>query len=708
MDEYLDIKEFFIEGGDQKKSHVLLHITEPTTPAEYKKGYFFALIEVNNGKRNQIHTIQEIIDTIESHYYDTEGNSTLEELLEAANRKGHPILENKKSTVNCVIGVINKNHISFSFHGTPNVVLFYHQKNILRHINVITKDTEKTNPGQLFSAMMQGNVNTDDFFYIGTPHVSNAFTEDRIKKIISSRTLKQSINHIEKVLQSLRNEYSYGGIFFKSITPQIQKYPEIPPSPSNKSISNPSKTNHSIPKKTKDYPIETNTRLRNNNKKENLFSIILVAVGKALVATCFGIFRIIKKIMISLWKILVAFIIIITNHGNNRRSVIDKIKKKIEEKKIYIISLPLLSKLLFIFTILFAIVFVGSISFLRIKEQKDIVSQNYQNTIQSIVDKTDAADAAMIYNDDNKAFSLLKEAQTSLLEIPTDTSERENKKNELESKIEIALQKLQKLNVINPTIITNLIEENENVNVTKIVSIEDTIIAYGPNDTTHYLIDQDTKSVEKKQHNSIPNLFAASTPKEDDTTIFITGKTDIALYNKDSGTLSNKEISTPNKESKLVDLTVYNTRIYSLDPTNNQIYKHNKTQTGFDQGTTWLKEDIDISDGVSITIDGDIFVLKRNGQIIKLESGRPVNFEIKGLDPSLDQPSIIWTYNDIEHLYILEPTNKRVIILDKTGKLINQYTSLDWQNPTGMVVDEEKGIIYVLDSNKLYEFKVDN
>jgi hypothetical protein len=37
----IEINEFFIEGGDQKKSHVLLHITEPSTPEEEDRGYFF-------------------------------------------------------------------------------------------------------------------------------------------------------------------------------------------------------------------------------------------------------------------------------------------------------------------------------------------------------------------------------------------------------------------------------------------------------------------------------------------------------------------------------------------------------------------------------------------------------------------------------------------------------------------------------------------
>ena len=44
----VDIREFFVEGDDQKTSHVLLHITEPSTAEEIEKGYFLALCEINN------------------------------------------------------------------------------------------------------------------------------------------------------------------------------------------------------------------------------------------------------------------------------------------------------------------------------------------------------------------------------------------------------------------------------------------------------------------------------------------------------------------------------------------------------------------------------------------------------------------------------------------------------------------------------------
>ena len=64
MKEILEINEFFVEGNDQKKSHVLLHITEPGTPEELSKGYFFAVAEINDGNLEQIEHLQQMIDDL--------------------------------------------------------------------------------------------------------------------------------------------------------------------------------------------------------------------------------------------------------------------------------------------------------------------------------------------------------------------------------------------------------------------------------------------------------------------------------------------------------------------------------------------------------------------------------------------------------------------------------------------------------------------
>ncbi len=77
-------------------------------------------------------------------------------------------------------------------------------------------------------------------------------------------------------------------------------------------------------------------------------------------------------------------------------------------------------------------------------------------------------------------------------------------------------------------------------------------------------------------------------------------------------------------------------------------------------------------------------------------------FAITGLDPQLTSADEIWTYNDLNYIYILDTAGKRIIVLDKTGQLKTQIMAAEFTHPTGMVVEELKGVAYVLDGNKVY------
>jgi len=72
------------------------------------------------------------------------------------------------------------------------------------------------------------------------------------------------------------------------------------------------------------------------------------------------------------------------------------------------------------------------------------------------------------------------------------------------------------------------------------------------------------------------------------------------------------------------------------------------------------------------------------------------------IDPKMEEPTQMWTYSDVDEIFILEPKQKRIVIIDKYGTLIKQYTSLDWQNPTNMSVDIDNKKLYVIDSGKVY------
>ena len=127
----LQLQEFFVEGGDHKTSHALLHIAEPSTPEEKKKGYFFAVCEINQSEDRDIVALQNLIDEIENRYYETPeetGTNCLEEVLTKINHESY-VLSSKKLDLNCAVGVLKKEEVFFSCHGEPLMFLFYRNKN---------------------------------------------------------------------------------------------------------------------------------------------------------------------------------------------------------------------------------------------------------------------------------------------------------------------------------------------------------------------------------------------------------------------------------------------------------------------------------------------------------------------------------------------------------------------------------------------------
>jgi DNA-binding beta-propeller fold protein YncE len=152
---------------------------------------------------------------------------------------------------------------------------------------------------------------------------------------------------------------------------------------------------------------------------------------------------------------------------------------------------------------------------------------------------------------------------------------------------------------------------------------------------------------------------------------------------------------------------VYNQKLYSLDSVNGQIYKHNPTQTGYDRGAVWIKDTAgkDLTQGVSFSIDGDIYILRANGEIAKLTAGAVVPFSINNLSPALHAPTRLITTNNMTAIYIFEPSEKRLVAIDKaSGNIIKQYTNPLWQSPADVLIDQDKNTAYVLDSNIVYKF----
>ena len=153
---------------------------------------------------------------------------------------------------------------------------------------------------------------------------------------------------------------------------------------------------------------------------------------------------------------------------------------------------------------------------------------------------------------------------------------------------------------------------------------------------------------------------------------------------------------------------IYANRLYLLKPdasgTEGQIVRFNRSGSSFIDESSWIKSKTSSLNGaVSLAIDGTIFVLIKDGSILKFSNGNEEEWGTGISDPRITNATKIWTSPQSTFIYVLEPSTQRVIVFDKqTGAFVVQYRSDAFAGLTDFTVDEAGYTIYLLAGSKLY------
>ena len=747
MEFKLQLHEFFIEGGSREKSHVLLHITEPSNQAEKRKGYFFAVCELNEGDTKKIIRLQDIIDEIEERYYeapDSINEHSLETVLKKINRE-HQNETAQLDQLHCVLGVIRNDSIVFSFCGQPKMLLFYQTKDGL-HKKMDLIGGDENNPADLFSQIVEGKITPNDFLFISTPGLKEYFSDDRLQKIITTRPAKQSAAHIEKILSDIHNDFSFGGLIVHLQEETNLKTSSVKNRPilkggSIKSMNSLFATEKNtantlspsfFPKLTtfqEDQANEIETEedtcikpeisaahLRQlqprtiETKKEDQFKKYFATVIKStwtglkfLAKLFYSILIIIFKILVEIGNKLMLLFFVTTNYQNRRRNIVENWIKQWQAFKLYCKTMPKSTKIMFGLIALVVVVFIGSIFVIRARQQQLAQEKVAQETIRQISMHKDAADSAVIFKDSTTALNEAKIVKQLLVQLNCKIYIKQC--TDFNSQMDGILAQIRKETIVNPELLSDFSQTSKNLN--QLVRINNQILAFSNSTSTIMIYDLLTKQA-RAIDSKINGFNDASVPKENDYIAFLYNNKDIVTYNPKDSTFTGAEITYPNPVVKITNLLVYNRRLYTLDTQSGQIYKHENIKTGYATGREWLKDlSIDVKNGVSLTTDGDMFIGLNNGQVEKITAGNKQPFAISGLDPELKTANQIWTYTDKQYIYILDSDNKRLVVLQKDGTLFNQITTSGvWKHPTGMVIDEPTKRAFILDDNKLYQINL--
>lgn len=167
-------------------------------------------------------------------------------------------------------------------------------------------------------------------------------------------------------------------------------------------------------------------------------------------------------------------------------------------------------------------------------------------------------------------------------------------------------------------------------------------------------------------------------------------------------------IKPDNTWGQIVDIFGFSGNIYLLDKTENQVWKYVPVPSGYSDKFLYLKQSgkVDFLGSTRLQIDYSVWVLKQGPEILKFTGGASDFFSPEGLDKPIGESKSFFVTEEEDAVYILDPENSRIVILQKNGRYRSQLIGEKFKTADDFVVDEESKKLYLLEGNKIYQIEL--
>lgn len=159
-----------------------------------------------------------------------------------------------------------------------------------------------------------------------------------------------------------------------------------------------------------------------------------------------------------------------------------------------------------------------------------------------------------------------------------------------------------------------------------------------------------------------------------------------------------------NRTGQLID--TFESFIYVFNPEQRNIFRYQKTMEPEDEvePVGWFqdKKDLDFETISSMSIDGLVWIGTQDGKILKYERGVGQEFSISGLPEAFNSNVKVFTAPDSQYIYVLEPAQERVVILDKEGVFIKEIRSPSLGAASDIIAREDAQTLYVVAGSLVY------
>ncbi len=630
----------------------------------------------------------------------------LETTLESANILLPHIAPKKNphwlQDLNLLIGISDRGQVHFSQIGTMQAYLAQDTSMVL-----VSERSQQLNPLKLFSHITSGILNPGDALLMTTSSLVDYIAQEKLKDLMLRFPPEIAVQHIESLVAQVPSSITFAAALVKFTTeydslaaPSMQSAPAPRGSYATQrqasAYAEPEEDdNTSYADAGFDEPLSSRRMARPRGTR--MPHISFWTLLRSFLRQSAYYLQILGHIFSKLGTLIVRTIQVLVfpaARAKHEASLVAYTQETLRQWRARLNAMPKRSRIIVITLLILCFLLLHVLLIKNQDRQLATIRSSYDTTLFSVNEKKQAADAAMVYGDDATAEQNLVDMISQLDSLKPANKKQEDQIAQYRKDAEYELNKVRHINVIDSPL-----------SLADISSITETnlpALSLAPDGSVLIAAD---KQIYRLQNGKLAKAAALPDPIN-----FLAQPGDATLAMSSAGNLyrlrgTDLAPVTLQKHADLkqIDaLTLYSGNLYLLDRSKGELFKHEGSGTTFKAGSVWLNDSGLLGTTNNFAIDGNVYLTTKSGEIVKLLKGARVDFKYHELSPALGANAKIYTTKESNLLYILDPDNKRIAILDKQGNIKDQYTSPKFDDLKDLAVNPQEDTIYVLNGKAIY------
>ncbi|MEW6610498.1 MAG: hypothetical protein AB1352_02645 [Patescibacteria group bacterium] len=712
------------------KSYATTSVPNPGTISRHP-WTLLILVEIDSMERKTEAVLAGLISDIHARYETSQAESGELALMEVCRRFNEDVLSVTRKThawfkkLHIALAVIDDATLSLATFGAVRAYLHHHSR-ITDILKSAQQDQEPPSGAfKIFPSLIQGALEPGDRLFMSCRHLFDYFTIDKIRVFLNEERPPDLMQHLKRLLKDLPGNVTIAALAAESV-PSVPLHPSgFFEKDSHLSMADlntlASRTSELL---TGSWFEQLRLMLSSLSRRQGKpqISVQLKKVGANLKMTFASsrirIFatRAFDSIARAVSLRINAFLHLLFPRLRTKNvapvaaaapsmpAPLPSWRRVLHNARARFRKLPRSSQYLFISSLLLGILFIESV--ISITNQKIRARENaeYEAKISFIEEKGNEAEAALIYGDEEKARLSLKAALLALDTLPRKTREQQQRSHTLQGRLETSRRRVFRIHVVDaPEVLINVSHytnaQEQIIPGGLIGPVDQTLYTFNTETLTVYFIQLATQSVTVASPSTeVPVRLTRGTAVPGSSLLYFVSSQGFGRF--DASTRDLAFLRQNEDAANMGDIAAYGKRVYTLNRATGSLLKFDLTENGMNPGEEWLKTGITLPGAVALTIDGSIYVADAQGRIRKFTRGEEVPFTVATLDPPLLAPSRL--ASDTSSLYILEPTERRVVILEKSGNLKEQITSPRFDHLVDLAPDARQKRLYILNGATIY------